>query len=75
MPELRYHHIGIPTDRPLPAEDYSETYKLYASEYFQSPYGVEWMKFDEDCRCRIWSRPSRTRRSVRSFGVIGVLHS
>jgi hypothetical protein len=49
MPRLRYHHIGIPTDRPLPAEDYSERYKLYASGYFQSPYGVEWMKFDPDC--------------------------
>lgn len=49
MPELRYHHIGIPTDKPLPAEDYSPKYKLYASGYFQSPYGVEWMKFDPDC--------------------------
>ncbi len=49
MPELRDHHIGIPTDRPLPAEDYSEKYKLYASGYFQNPYGVEWMKFDPDC--------------------------
>ena len=45
MPELRYHHIG-PTDRPLPAKDYSEKYKLYASGYFQSLYGVEWMKFE-----------------------------
>jgi len=49
MPELRCHHIGIPTVRPLPAEDYSKTYKLYASGYIQSPYGVEWMKFDPDC--------------------------
>ena len=49
MPELRYHHIGIPTDRPLPAEEYSEKYKLYASGYFRSAYGVEWMKFDPDC--------------------------
>src|SRR5262249_42482072 len=49
MPELRYHHIGIPTERSLPAEDYSQKYKLYASGYFQSPYGVEWMKFDRDC--------------------------
>jgi hypothetical protein len=49
MPELRYHHIGIPTVRPLPAEDYSKKYKLYASGYLQSPYGVEWMKFDPDC--------------------------
>jgi hypothetical protein len=49
MPELRYHHIGIPTDRPLPARDYSPKYKLYASGYFDSPYGVEWMKFDPGC--------------------------
>ncbi len=49
MPSFTYHHIGIPTDKPLPAEDYSEKYKCYASGYFQSPYGVEWMKFDLDC--------------------------
>ena len=49
MAELRYHPIGIPTDKPLPAEDYSEKYKLYASGYLQTPYGVEWMKFDPDC--------------------------
>lgn len=49
MPRLRYHHIGIPTDKPLPAEDYIEKYKLYASGYLQSPYGMEWMKFDPDC--------------------------
>jgi hypothetical protein len=49
MPGLRYHHIGIPTTRPLPREDYNETYKMYASGYFDSPYGVEWMNFDPDC--------------------------
>ena len=49
MPELRFHHIGIPTDKPLPKQDYNHKYKLYASGYFQSPYGVEWMKFDPDC--------------------------
>lgn len=49
MTQLRYHHVGIPTDRPLPPEDYSEEHKTYASEYIESPYGVEWMKFDPDC--------------------------
>jgi hypothetical protein len=49
MPELRYHHVGIPTDKPLPKEDYSNKYKMTASGYFQSPYGVEWMTFDSDC--------------------------
>ena len=49
MSELEYHHIGIPTDRSLPEEDYSAKYKMYASGYFQSLYGVEWIKFDPDC--------------------------
>jgi hypothetical protein len=49
MPRHRYHHVGIPTDRPLPEDDYVAEYKMYASGYDQSPYGVEWMKFDPDC--------------------------
>ena len=49
MTHLRYHHVGIPTDKPLPREDYSEKYKMCASGYFESPYGVEWMTFDPDC--------------------------
>ena len=49
MPELKYHHVGIPTDRPLCEQDYIEEYKLYASGYLESPYGIEWMKFDDDC--------------------------
>jgi hypothetical protein len=48
MSELRYHHVGIPTDRPLPREDYSPEFKCYASGYSKSPYGVEWMKFDRE---------------------------
>lgn len=47
--KLRYHHVGIPTNKSLTREDYSEEHKLYASGYFESPYGVEWMKFDPDC--------------------------
>lgn len=49
MPVLRYHHIAIPTDRPLAEEDRVAELKLYASGFEESPYGVEWMKFDPDC--------------------------
>ncbi len=49
MPELRYHHIGIPTTTPRPGEEYNEEYKFYACGYFESPYGVEWLRFDADC--------------------------
>jgi hypothetical protein len=49
MRALRYHHLGIPTDRALPEADYVAEYKTYASGYMKSPYGIEWMKFDPDC--------------------------
>lgn len=49
MPKLRYHHVGIPTDKPLPKEDYSPKYKMTASGYCQSQYGIEWMTFEPDC--------------------------
>jgi hypothetical protein len=49
MRALRYHHLGIPTDRALPETDYIAEHKAYASGYMQSPYGIEWMKFDPDC--------------------------
>jgi len=46
--QLRFHHIGIPTDREMPPEDYNAKLKMHASGYFDSPYAVEWMKFDAD---------------------------
>ena len=44
-----YHHVGIPTQKILPEKDYLPEFKLYASGYTDSQYGIEWMKFDEDC--------------------------
>ena len=49
MRRFRYHHLGIPTDRTLPVDDYVAEFKMFASGYDQSPYGIEWMKFDMDC--------------------------
>ena len=44
----KYHHIGIPTDIPRENETYLEKYKMYISGYEESPYGVEWMRFEPD---------------------------
>ncbi len=44
----KYHHLGIPTDIPRENETYLEKYKLYISGYEESPYGVEWMRFEAD---------------------------
>ena len=45
MPALRFHHLGIPTDRPLPEDAYITAFNMYASGYELSSYGIEWMKF------------------------------
>ena len=44
----RYHHMGIPTDKPRIGERYLEHLKMYVSGFETSPYGVEWMRFQPD---------------------------
>ena len=44
----KYHHIGIPTDIQRKNEIYLREYKMYVSGYEESPYGVEWMRFEPD---------------------------
>lgn len=44
----KYHHIGIPTEKVMPNEKYIEKLKFYVSGFDTSPYGVEWMRFEED---------------------------
>jgi len=49
MNGFRYHHIGIPTDIPREGEVYLERFKMYASGFETSPFGVEWMRYEPDC--------------------------
>jgi hypothetical protein len=44
----KYHHLGIPTDRVMPGERYLPQFKFYVSGFSTSPYGIEWMRFEED---------------------------
>jgi len=46
---LRYHQIGIPTDKPIAGETYLADYKVYHYGYEKSAYGIEWMRYEEDC--------------------------
>lgn len=48
MQKLKFHHVGIPTDRKLPDKDYNAKLKIHGSGYFETPYGVEWHNFDKD---------------------------
>lgn len=43
---LRYHHIGIPTQEARPGERYLPEYGMYVSGYEESPFGIEWMRFE-----------------------------
>ena len=45
---FRYHHIGIPTKAPRPGEHYLPGFKLWASGFDISHYGVEWLRFEAD---------------------------
>lgn len=44
----RFHHMGVPTDIPRPGEQYLEKLKMYVSGFETSPYGIEWMRFEQD---------------------------
>lgn len=44
----RYHHLGIPTQTPQPGELYVAHLKIHVSGFEDSPYGVQWMRFDDD---------------------------
>ena len=45
---LKYHHLGIPTKNKLKDERHLEHLKMYVSGYGKNPYGVEWIRFEED---------------------------
>ena len=44
----KYHHLGIPTQIKMPEEKYLPQFKFYISGFGESPFGVEWMRFEED---------------------------
>ena len=45
----KYHHLGIPTKNVMPGEKYLPHLKFYVSGFSESPFGVEWMRFEEGC--------------------------
>ncbi|HUU05093.1 MAG TPA: hypothetical protein VMZ49_04340 [Patescibacteria group bacterium] len=45
----KYHHLGIPTTTAMPGEKYLPQLKIYVSGFRTSPFGIEWMRFEDDC--------------------------
>ena len=46
---LKYNHLGIPTAHRMPGETYLPQFKVYVSGCEDSPYRIEWMRFEPDC--------------------------
>jgi hypothetical protein len=44
----RYHHLGVPTEAARAGERYLERFKMYVTGFESSPYGIEWMRFEDD---------------------------
>lgn len=44
--KYKYHHIGLPTTVPQQNEEYNPAMKHYAAGYFESQYGIEWLRFE-----------------------------
>jgi hypothetical protein len=44
----RYHHLGIPADVVRDGETYLARFKMFVSGFDSSPYGIEWMRFEDD---------------------------
>ncbi len=44
----KFHHMGIPVTRQMPDEKYIAKYKFHVSGFDSSPFGIEWMRFEED---------------------------
>ena len=45
----KFHHMGVPTSDKKPDEKYLQQFKFSVSGFDESPFGVEWMRFEEEC--------------------------
>jgi len=43
----RFHHLGIPTQAKMSGEKYLPQFKFHVSGFETSPFGIEWMRFEE----------------------------
>jgi hypothetical protein len=46
----RYHHLGIPHCSPRHDERHLQELGVHVCGFETSPYGIEWMRFDPECR-------------------------
>ena len=47
--QYKYHHLGIPTTEVFAGATYLPQFKMHVSDHLATPYGIQWMRFDDDC--------------------------
>ena len=47
---FRYHHFGICAKFKRKESLYLEDYKLHYTNHKTNPFGIQWMKYDDDCK-------------------------
>ncbi|MCU0652749.1 MAG: hypothetical protein MUD10_00625 [Candidatus Pacebacteria bacterium] len=47
--KYKYHHLGIPTKEVRAGDKYLKDYKCHASGYGKNEFGIEWMRYEEEC--------------------------
>jgi hypothetical protein len=47
--KYKYHHLGIPTRTKRDGEEHLTEYKVFVSGYEGSEFGIEWMRYEDDC--------------------------
>jgi hypothetical protein len=47
--KYKYHHIGFPTTKSFTGAKYLKDYKVYHSGFEESEFGIEWMRYEENC--------------------------
>ena len=45
---MRFHHIGVPTEKIVEGARYSEASKLYITDPESNPYRIEWLRFETE---------------------------
>ena len=45
----KFHHVGIPTTKSIHNETSLPNLDIAVGGFRESPYGIEWMRFGEDC--------------------------
>jgi hypothetical protein len=45
----RYHHVGIPTTRPVDGMTRIEQLRIACTDHEESPFGIQWMSYDAEC--------------------------